>query len=123
MTSGAQFKIRKQSDVVYVERVFQEDAIRAGAFAGWELRRHQDRHVGKIRGTHVCAYDATDWNTFGTKQVTKRCPFEGEAEFSVVTESRIEGRVMQPPKNSKFNCKKCTFDKPLAWQSFVWIPE
>lgn len=119
MLSGARYKIRYQGDTFYAEAVLSEDEIRAGSFIGWELHKGATGYSGTLRQTQVCTYDPGLFEPYAYN----RCPFKYDAEFSVVTDSRIEGRVSIPPQRSKLNCRKCTYDKPTSWQPFVWIPE
>jgi S1-C subfamily serine protease len=123
MTSGSKFKIRTQSDIVYVERLLPEGVARAGVFSGYELRKSGSGYGGSAKIIGPCTYNADDWATLGRKTVTNRCTFENPVEFSLFSDSRIEGRINMPPDDAKFNCKKCTYSKPPVWQRFVWIPE
>jgi hypothetical protein len=117
MKSGSMFKIRKDGDVLYVERVLSDAQKQVGAFEAFELRKLDDRYTGMARMVLPVYYFA------GNRRVDHQCTFENPAEFSLLTASRIEGRVKNPPPDAKFDFKKCTYDKPYEWTPFVWIPE
>jgi S1-C subfamily serine protease len=123
IVSGNRFKIRQQGDLVYIERVLPEEAVRVGAFSGWELRKGKNGYSGTERVVIPCSYNATDWNTLGPKQIVNRSTFEYQVEVSLVSATRIEGRLLAPPSDAHLNCKKRTFDKSDSWQNFTWIPE
>lgn len=123
MTSANRFRITKQGDILYVERLLSETESRAGVYAKWELRKDKDRYIGKVRGMLACSYVVNDWNFRGPYDKLNHCPVEHQAEVTFFSDSRIEGRVMAPPADAKLNCKKCSLEKPPTWQSFVWIPE
>ena len=113
MVSGNRFKLRSQNDIVYVEQVLPVDARSRGVFYGWELHKGASGYSGVQRRAGACNYGKS----------TRRCSLEINAEFIVFTASRIEGRLFAPPENATIDCKKCSFDKPFVWSSFVWIPE
>ena len=117
MKSGNRFKIRNEGDVLYVERVLSDAQKQVGAFEAFELRKFNDRYTGMARQVLPVYYFA------GNRRVDHQCTFENPAEFSLLTASRIEGRVKNPPLDAKFDFKKCTYDKPYEWTQFVWIPE
>jgi S1-C subfamily serine protease len=119
MSSGNRFKIRNEGDVLYVEGVLSDAAKRDGDFYAWELRKFDDRYTGKEHSV-IAVY-----NHFpnGNVQFDHKCAFEFPAEFSLLTASRIEGRLKYPPLGAKLNYKKCSYDKPYEWSPFVWIPE
>ena len=126
MVSGNRFKIREQGEVVYVERLFTDEAAQVGFFAAWELRKTDSGYKGTERSVVPCSYTGSDWGSLGTRppeHVVNRCTFQFPVEFSTFSESRIEGRASVPPQNTKLNCKKCSYDKPSTWQQFIWIPE
>ncbi len=115
MVTGSRMRVRQEGNIIYAERIFPEEASRARAFAGWELRKERDRYTGKVRAAGNCLYDLNTQVNY--------CSFEYKAEITLLSTSRIEARVLGPPANAKLNCRKCTYSKPFAWQEFVWIPE
>ncbi|HEU0139710.1 MAG TPA: trypsin-like peptidase domain-containing protein [Bryobacteraceae bacterium] len=117
LISGNVYNIRRQSDLIYVERLFPPEAVKVGFFSAWELRKKEQQYVGSIRSVVVCEYQP--W----IETIVKRCPFEFRAEFSLFTDSRIEGRTLAPRNGAKLNCRKCEYNKPPVWQSFTWIPQ
>lgn len=119
MTSGNEFQLRKESDVVYVEQARSDASKRVGNFVGSELHKGKNGYSGTERMVMACSYLDRWKNT----EVTSHCSFEYPIEIPILSVSRIEGRILIAPRDSKFDCKKCTFNKRAAWQSFVWIPE
>jgi Trypsin-like peptidase domain len=117
LVSGNKFRIRKQDDLMYVEAVIPEEAARFGNFAAWEMKKETSGYSGTLRQVVACTIG------YGIYQTLKRCPFEEMGEFSSVSDSRVEGRVMGRPGDAKLDCKKCAWNKPSIWQPFVWIPE
>ncbi len=115
--NGSKFHIRKDGDVIYAEWAPPEEAVRLGYFSELEVRKQKDGYSGRRRDIVACTIG------YGIYQRINHCPFETVGEVSVFTESRIEGRVMGPPNDAKLDCKKCTYNKPSIWLSFVWIPE
>ncbi len=117
LRSGSRFTIRKEADVVYVEEVFSDAARQMGNFTTIELRKGKDGWSGKEHIIAVGSYRALLGNA------VNRCILDRGFLITILSESRIEGRGFGPPLGSKFDFKKCTDDKPLNWQDFVWIPE
>ena len=119
MTSGNKYTIRKEPDIVYVERVLPDAAKQVGNFTSIELHKSTTGYKGNERIIVVGSY-LDRWK----RQVLNRCAFEYPVEVSVFTESRIEFRVLAVPDGAKFDFKACAYDnKTPTWQGFVWIPE
>jgi len=119
MVSGNLFKIRKETDVVYVERVLSDAQKRAGEFVSLELRSGKSGLTGKEH--LILAGQFLDrWRN---RQVLNHCTFDVPVEISEFSKSRIAGRALGPASGSRLDFKKCTYDKDFAWQEFVWIPE
>lgn len=118
ITTGHKFRIRKETDVVYVELIESDAEKQVGAFTSDELHKGKDGYSGTEHTSFLGQY----YNRVFARWDTNRCgPFEFSLEVTVLTESRIEGRVLIPPK---VDFRKCTYDKKsVAWQNFVWIPE
>jgi S1-C subfamily serine protease len=122
MTSGNTYTVRKEPDVVYVERVLSDAQKQAGNFASIELHRGKDgdqTYTGHERMILVGSY----LDRRSNRQVINRCTFDYAVEVSMFSQSRIEFRVLAPPDGSKLDFKKCVYDKSSIWQPFVWIPE
>ena len=117
MTSGSRFKIRKEGDVVYIERVLSDAEKKVGNFAAMELHKSKDGYSGK---EHVVV---AGYTLDRLVNYAYRCTFDFPVEVSVLNESRIEGRISIPPDNAKMDRKKCTYNMPQSWSPFVWIPE
>jgi hypothetical protein len=118
MTSGARFLIRKDADVVYIVRVVTDVEKKVGIFQGAELHKGEDKYTGMGHSVAVQYY-----LQYGEYQANGRCTFDIPWEVSLLSASRIEGRLFSRPTGSKVDFKKCTFDKKAEWESFVWIPE
>jgi len=122
LTSGNRFQVKFQGEYVYAEPLLSDEqrqnAQRWHAFSIDELRKQGDRYVGMFRNGGTCQY-----RTLGNVVKYNQCKFERQIEFLSVKPDRIEGRINQPPVGAKFDCKKCTFSEPEAWQNFTWIPE
>lgn len=117
MMSGNKYMLKLDSDRIYVEWKLSDRDRKLGRFSAAELKKQDSSgYKGLRRTVIVCATDSD--------VITNRCPMEeNEIEFSIVTESRIEGRGMWPPGDAKFNCRKCEYNKRSTWQSFTWVPE
>jgi len=122
LTSGSTKIVRLEGDHLYVETILPDEVAKAGAFQLAELKKVGDVFVGVTRHSFGCVYEATDWNTLGTKNVPKRCTIEGAMEIQVFSPTRIEG-VSDGYPGAKFNCKKCSYSERPVKQSFTWIPE
>ena len=118
MVSGAKFRIRKQGDVVYVEGILPDASMQRGNFVGAELRRSKEGYSGKER-VRVNGF----YSYLGEHELYNRCVFEYAIEISNLTDSRIDGRIFIHKQESKLDLRKCSYDKPPSWQTFVWIPE
>jgi len=117
MITGNRFKIRKEGDAIYIERVASQIDKQVGNFEGIELHKSNDGYSGK---EHLVL--AVNYFTLANKRVDKRCTFDFPAEISLLTPSRIEGRLHSAPAGAKLDYRKCSYDK-TEWRSFVWIPE
>ncbi|HTR48349.1 MAG TPA: hypothetical protein VMM16_13275 [Verrucomicrobiae bacterium] len=110
MTSGTVRTIRVDGDYLYAEVVFTDAAARAGMFALTETKVDGDKYTGKTNGRLM-------------KSATgPSCTISDQIEFTLVTPSRIEGRVFGAPPGATLDWSTCTYSLPDAWQSFVWIP-
>jgi Trypsin-like peptidase domain len=101
--------LRFQEDYIYFEGVFSEELQRQGNTALGEFKKQGGKYVGEVKQRRV-------WNG-------KMCHTSFLIELTSVTPSRIEGQGFGPPLGSRLDWKKCTYDKPSLWQTFVWIPE
>lgn len=119
LVTGSIFTIRRETDIVYAERVYSDAARQAGNFASIELRKDKDGYSGK---EHVIAIGSY-WNRLRARWETNRCVLDFDMVVTNLSGTRIEGRMLNVPQDSKLDFKKCSFDKPYAWQNFVWIPQ
>ena len=119
MTSGKRWRIRKESDIVYVEVILSDAEKQAGNFIGTELHRSKDGYSGNQRVITNGGY-IDRWTN---QWVAKSCTLEYAVEVPRLSETRIEGRLFGPPPGSKVDWRKCTVATKPTWVSFVWIPE
>jgi hypothetical protein len=119
LTSGTVRVLRVEGDHVYVETILSEQARQMGGFSLADLKKDGERYVGSIRYRLVGRL--ITWGGLG--YCDSKCVFERSIEILSFTPSRIEGRVMAPPDDAKFNCMKCRYSKEDVWHPFVWIPE
>jgi hypothetical protein len=117
LTSGSSFRVRIDGDHLYTERVFTQAQAEAGNFILSDLKKSGDRYVGVARGGSLCAYVHND------AQQTNRCRYEHPMVISLLTPTRIEGEAMNPPKDGKYDCRKCEYERPWQSTAFVWIPQ
>ena len=118
LVSASTFIIRLDAEHVYVENVVPEDAKRQGDFSNWEFKKVGDKYVGTGRSGFSCVY--VDWTWENQRNF---CRFEGSAEFTLLSPTRIEGSVHQYSDDAKFNCRKCEFKGDQVDEPFVWIPQ
>lgn len=122
LASGTTKILRVDGDNLYVETVVSEEERRAGGFNTAELRKTGDAYSGQGRMSGTCSY--IGFTAFvGKHEKFNRCMFEGPLEIRLLTPTRIEGRAMGYPPNTKFDCGKCEYKGAKTWQSFTWIPE
>ncbi len=115
LTNATRMTLRIEEERASVERILPFDARNAGAFWICDFKRDADKYVGTVRTKFPC------WNSW--KGEYKSCTFEVPGEILSLSPKRIEGRMMAPPDDAKFNCRVCTYSKPNTWRPFVWIPE
>lgn len=124
ITAASRFKIRKEPDVVYVERVLSEADKQVGYFASQEWRKSTSGYNGNVHVIMPGSYIGRKSYFDNKQQVFNRCMFDWTVEVSLFSQSRIELRVLAVPPSAKLDFKTCTFDtKALTWQNSVWIPE
>jgi S1-C subfamily serine protease len=121
LQSGTTKIIRRDEDRVYVETLRPDAEKAAGCFNLAELQKKDDIFVGSGRSSCVCQY--TKGLGIYAQTYSNRFTIQYEIEISKIGPSRIDGRSMSPPLNTKFDCQKGTFVKPSEWVTFTWIPE
>jgi hypothetical protein len=119
LTAGGLRSLRFDGDFLYVETVLTEKQ-RDVEFDRCELKKTQNGGYSGVRRVALtCSYighfNSGPWNN--------RCTFENKIEFNTINPSRIEGRGFAPPDGAEFDCRKCSYSKPLVWKPFVWIPQ
>src|SRR5882762_695338 len=118
--SGTTKIIRRDGDRLYVETILPEAEKSAGCFNLSEFQKKDDIFTGMTRFSCVCQYNSK-WDG---RLLSNRDTVQTEIEISKISPTRIEGRAMQSPPNTKFDCQKGTPSKPPSeWQTFAWIPE
>lgn len=123
LATGTTKIIRRDADRMYVETVRPDAAKEAGCFTLAELQKQGSIFVGATKYGCVCQYEV---NKFGVGRVlqSNRSSDEGAIEITVVSPTRIEGRTLERPKDTKFDCKRATYSKERSvWTPFTWIPE
>jgi S1-C subfamily serine protease len=122
LQSGTTKIIRRDGDRIYVETVLPDAQTKAGCFILSDLQKKGDIFSGIIRSSCVCQY--THGLGAYARTLSNRVSDQSTVEISSVTPTRIEGRTLIRPKETKFDCKKGEFSKPPSeWQGFTWIPE
>ena len=116
--SGAQWEIRKDHDALYLERILADPALRDEHLTSLELHRGKKGYRGTERQVVGGAY--TDR---AGRDILFKCTFDWPAELALLTDSRLEIRVLSPPDNARIDFRKCTADKTRVWHTAVWIPE
>jgi hypothetical protein len=110
MTSGSIRTLRFQGEYIYGETALPEAAAKAGAFYLMEVKKDNDKYVGKVNARIV------------RQDAGKSCSLTSPIELTLVTPDRIEGRGIAPPPNAKLDWDTCTYSPPPDWQAFAWIP-
>ena len=116
--TGAEWEMRKDHDVLYLERLLSDTALREDHLTSLELHKGKKGYRGRERQVVGGAY--TDGSG---REVSYRCVFDWPAELAVLSESRVEIRVWSPPDNARIDFRKCAVEKTRVWHTAVWIPE
>ena len=110
MTTGTLRTVRVDGDYIYVEMILPEAAVKAGVFGLMEFKKTGDKYVGKSNTRTVRAAGGAS------------CSESWQAELTLVSPDRIEGRLLGPPPNTKVDWNTCNYSQSSDWQSFTWIP-
>lgn len=121
LASGTRKTVRCSGDYLYIETIIPKADQDRGAFNLGELKKKDGKYIGKMKVGDACQYP--DWWWGWQQPHTNVCSTESDVEITFFGPDRIEGRTLTPPSGAKFDCKKCTWNKPLSWTSFVWIPD
>jgi hypothetical protein len=119
MTTGSRFKVRQQSDFLFVERILPEEATRSGVLVAAELHKTTNGYSG----TETVIAPCSVWSIPRQQWEANRYTFQFAMEFSLFSGTRIEGRAEALPPGSHLDCEKGVYDKSTSWQAFTWIPE
>jgi hypothetical protein len=118
LNSGNIYVIRMDGDRLYAERVLPDQMRRAGAFIAADLQKQGETYVGHEQVCWPCQF-----NSFVRGFITKQCRDSLDLELRFVSPTRVEGRIMSPPADARFDCNKCSYSKPSVWQEFTFVPE
>jgi len=122
LTNGITATIRRDGDRIYAEVVLSDEDKKAGCFNLTELQKHGDIFSGVNRRGCVCQY--TKGLGVYARKFSNRVNDQSAVEITSFSPTRIEGRIMARPADTKFDCQKGTFSKPPSeWRQFTWIPE
>jgi hypothetical protein len=105
-TSGPdQYAVLIDGDFIYADQIiqgrrwFKVDAKRSGSL-----------YVGKVHFGEV-------------DEAGRTCMFEGEIDFRLVTNTRIEGRMLAYPLDAQLDFSTCRYSKPKENKIFAWVLE
>jgi S1-C subfamily serine protease len=122
LTTGTTKIVRRDGNRVYVETVLSEAEKNAGCFNISDLQQKGEVFTGMGRTNCVCQY--TKGIGAYARSFTNRFHAEIQIEIIKLSPTRIEGRTLIPPKDSKLDCAKGVYTKPPSeWEAFAWIPE
>ncbi len=122
LINGTLRSLRFDGNFIYGEREFTSEEKAAGTIFGtYELKKQAENFLGIYRLGVNCTYRDLWTSTTGWR--SNKCSLEGNVELHSITADRIEGRAQRPDSKGKFDCKKCSYDRPLIWENFVWIPQ
>jgi hypothetical protein len=118
--NGFRWVLRLSDDHIYAERVFTAEENKQIRSSMVDLEKRGDRYSGAQHVQFSCEYrdlikSVTGWSTH-------TCALDVPFEILSLGRSRVEGRSLTA-NDSKFDCKKCSFSQPSAWQPFTWLPE
>jgi hypothetical protein len=122
LTSSTTKIIRRDGDKIYVETVLPDEQRNAGCSNLADLQGKGHFFSGTVKFSCVCQYkkglgaSAENFSSWYTLVTT--------IEITMISQTRIEGRTVVPPKGSKLDCRNGIYTKPPSeWEAFVWIPE
>src|SRR5262249_47574365 len=116
LTTGRDYRIRRDADYIYTDWINKPSQLDASAFRRSELKKGSDGHWhGKAHSFLPCQYQ--DYWT-GAPSI-KWCRVDSEMEIDLLSESRIEGFSQS---SEKFDCRKCE-SKNIQQERFTWIPK
>jgi S1-C subfamily serine protease len=122
LVSGTTKIVRRDGDRIYVETILPDEAKNAGCFNLSELQKQGGIFTGTGRYSCVCQY--TRGLGLYARTYTNRFTDQWGIEITSIGPTRIEGRVMEHPKGTKFDCRKGSYSRPPSeWQPFTWIHE
>ncbi len=122
LASGTSKIVRRDGDRVYVETIQSDAQKNAGCFDMSDLQ-HKDA-VFSGTGRHSCVCQYTKGLGAYARTLTNKFTVEYQIEITKMSPTRIEGRVLVPPKDAKLECQKGSYSKPPSeWEAFAWIPE
>jgi hypothetical protein len=115
LTSSNSRRLNISNDFITGENHIPPDALRNGVYSRWDIKKVDDKWVGKMYSRGSCfvpaGFFAEKWN---------KHDFIHDVELTLVTTTRIEGRLRTP--SGKFDCSSGKWDKPAEWLNFIWVP-
>jgi S1-C subfamily serine protease len=117
LLSGTIRTITVSDDAMLVE-VEEPDQLKNIERDWMEFRKKDDKWAGTWHSANTCTYR----KPFVPYPIQNTCRFDGAAEISSMSISKIEGTGQFYPPYQHFDCQKCTMPKPLAPTPFTWIP-
>jgi S1-C subfamily serine protease len=112
LSSANYFRVRRDGEHVYVERVFPAGQAQFAHLAA-DLRQQGTDWTGSYTGWFQCGWDMP------------RCQHDRSVlTISLLTPTRIEGSV-DVATGGEYDCKKCRWKKPpqRSRSNFVWLPD
>jgi S1-C subfamily serine protease len=113
LSTASYFRVRRDGEHVYVERVYPAQQTPFAHLAA-DLRQQGTEWTGNYTGWFQCGWD------------TPRCE-QDPAVLTIrsLTPTRIEGSLTGMPTGGEYDCKKCRWKKPpqRTRSDFVWLPD
>jgi S1-C subfamily serine protease len=103
----AHYAVRMDGDRISAEPILPSLQRTGSSFNRIEARKSGGVYVGKIFDAGACE--------------TSACPFDGQAEFTLVTPTRIEGAAQSHPVRT--DCQVCQASPQKQIVKFSWAPE
>ena len=119
LTSGTIKAIRVSEDAMYVETELPADVAKGGGKIYGEFKKRGETWVGVMHSELPCTY----YSAWDLDYRQNWCPAESPSEIKLLSPTKIEGWSLDADSSATFNCKKCTWNKPVKKIEFTWIPE
>lgn len=103
------FEVRMDGDFLYADRQIFQNA-EGSVFEKIDSKKSGSLYVGSL---YIGAYGPTG----------AICTFTSQAEFTMVTKTRIEGAMLMLRPGATVTVNPCYSEKPTRIVRFVWVPE